>query len=283
MHAVLALLYAGREGWKMNEDKEQLISFAEKLYKEAFDANAYYLILQQYQKNQHDYPEEMKISPVFYHSVYEALIKACFMEIAKLFDASNDAVSIGTLLTRCTEHQDFFPEYRETMNVEYGGRTFSYPIPYQHRLKPQEECFFKEQVEREREIFAEFDISNAAKAAIQVDLTFPEFLNLYQKRFNALNKKKEKVRIQRNKMYAHNDEQYILSGGKQTNCCISFEDMHEMIDFALDCSGLILGTLTDADHAKKYANIDDWEKTLMLTRIGMKYQDYDLQQQEENM
>ena len=119
----------------MNEDKEQLISFAEKLYKEAFDANAYYLILQQYQKNQHDYPEEMKISPAFYHSVYEALIKACFMEIAKLFDASNDAVSIGTLLTRCTEHQDFFPEYRETMNVEYGGRTFSYPIPYQHRLR----------------------------------------------------------------------------------------------------------------------------------------------------
>lgn len=60
MHAVLALLYVGREGWKMNEDKEQLISFAEELYKEAFDTNAYYLILQQYQKNQHDYPEEMK-------------------------------------------------------------------------------------------------------------------------------------------------------------------------------------------------------------------------------
>lgn len=32
MHAVLALLYVGREGWKMNEDKEQLISFAEELY-----------------------------------------------------------------------------------------------------------------------------------------------------------------------------------------------------------------------------------------------------------
>lgn len=32
----------------MNKDKEQLIRFAEMLYKEAFDANAYYLILQQY-------------------------------------------------------------------------------------------------------------------------------------------------------------------------------------------------------------------------------------------
>ena len=54
-----------------------------------------------------------------------------------------------------------------------------------------------------------------------------------------------------------------------------------MIDFALDCTGLILGVLTDVNRATQYSNIDDWEGTLMLTRLGLKYQEYDLQQREK--
>ena len=49
-----------------------------------------------------------------------------------------------------------------------------------------------------------------------------------------------------------------------------------MIDFALDCTGLILGILTDVNHATQYSNIDDWEGTLMLARLGLKYQEYEL-------
>ena len=47
-------------------DKETLIRIAEELHQGAFDANAYYLIMQQYRKNQRNYAEEMKISPAFY-------------------------------------------------------------------------------------------------------------------------------------------------------------------------------------------------------------------------
>ena len=64
-------------------DKETLIRIAEELHQGAFDAKAYYLIMQQYRKNQRNYAEEMKVSPAFYHTVYDALMKACFMEIAK--------------------------------------------------------------------------------------------------------------------------------------------------------------------------------------------------------
>ena len=128
-------------------DKETLIKIAEELHHGAFDANAYYLILQQYRKNQREYAEEMKMSPAFYQTIHGALMKACFMEIAKLYDSSNGVVSIGTLLAKCAENQDLFPEYRETMTVEHDGTAFSYQIPYQHQLKPQEERFFKAQVE----------------------------------------------------------------------------------------------------------------------------------------
>ena len=45
----------------MKMDKETLIRIAEELYQGAFDAKAYYLIMQQYRKNQRNYAEEMKV------------------------------------------------------------------------------------------------------------------------------------------------------------------------------------------------------------------------------
>ena len=36
---------------------------------------------------------------------------------------------------------------------------------------------------------------------------------------------------------------------------------------------------TDVYKARQYTNIDDWECTLMLAQLGLKYQDYDLKQQ----
>ena len=66
-------------------DKETLIRIAEELHQGAFDAKAYYLIMQQYRKNQRNYAEEMKVSPAFYHTVYDALMKACFMEPSAFF------------------------------------------------------------------------------------------------------------------------------------------------------------------------------------------------------
>ena len=54
-----------------------------------------------------------------------------------------------------------------------------------------------------------------------------------------------------------------------------------MIEFALDAAGLIVGALTGVCKARNYSNIDDWEGTLMLVRLGLKYQDYDQEQKEK--
>ena len=53
----------------------------------------------------------------------------------------------------------------------------------------------------------------------------------------------------------------------------------ELIDFALSVTQLIIACLTDIYKVGQYANIDDWEGTLMLAQLGLKYQDYDLKQQ----
>ena len=70
-------------------DKEKLIKLAEDLYQSAFDANAYYAIMMQYREMSKKYNNEMNLSPAFYQVVYGALQKACFMEIAKLYDKTN--------------------------------------------------------------------------------------------------------------------------------------------------------------------------------------------------
>ena len=94
-------------------DKEKLIKLAEDLYQSAFDANAYYGIMMQYREMSKKYNNEMNLSPAFYQVVYGALQKACFMEIAKLYDKTKDVVSVGLLLKYCRDNLDLFPEYRD--------------------------------------------------------------------------------------------------------------------------------------------------------------------------
>ena len=43
-----------------------------------------------------------------------------------------------------------------------------------------------------------------------------------------------------------------------------------MIDFALSVTQLIIACLTDIYKVGQYANIDDWEGTLMLAQLGLK-------------
>lgn len=263
-------------------DKEQLIKLTEGLYQEAFNANAYFLIMRQYGKMRKEYLPEMSLSPAFYSVVYEALQRACFIELAKLYDRTKGAYSIGTMLNFCKENLEFFSEYRDTVEIEDDGKKYVFHVPYQHSLKPAEECFFKEEVRTQRDVYKIFDTSLADTAPVTVELTFSQFLELYQKRYASLSKKRENMSEQRNKIYAHNDKRGIFNQEEVLEKSpLFYTDMQELIEFALDAAGLIVGALTGVCKARSYANIDDWEGTLMLVRLGLKYQDYDREQTEK--
>ena len=226
-------------------DKEKLIKLAEDLYQSAFDANAYYANMMQYREMSKKYNNEMNLSPAFYQVVYGALQKACFMEIAKLYDKTKDVVSVGLLLKYCRDNLDLFPEYRDIVTIKEDGRE---------------------------------------KVPVRVNLTFSGLLELYQKRFCSLSKKQENIRVQRNKIYAHNDEKHILAEEKVWDKNpVTYPDIQELIDFALDCTRLILGALTGVSRAVSYGNIDDMEGTLMLAKLGLKYQDYEMEQRHKQI
>ena len=115
-------------------DKEKLIKLAEDLYQSAFDANAYYAIMMQYREMSKKYNNEMNLSPAFYQVVYGALQKACFMEIAKLYDKTKDVVSVGLLLKYCRDNLDLFPEYRDIVTIAKLGLKYQdYEMEQRHK------------------------------------------------------------------------------------------------------------------------------------------------------
>ena len=171
----------GKERDKLTKD--EILKMAEELYQEAFDANSYYLIMKQYGQNYNDYESAFRLSPAFYQIVFNALQNACFMELAKLYDKSNDVFSIGSLIEECEKNLSLFPEYREIKVDEFDGQKHISKIPYQHELKKTEECFYKDQVESQREILRLCDVPSADTAPVTVDLTFSELLDLYHLRF----------------------------------------------------------------------------------------------------
>lgn len=255
---------------------DDILKKAEKLYQEAFNANAYYIILKQYQENSEKYNAEMRLSPAFYHTVYNALQVACFMELAKLYDTSRDVFCIGSLIKECKNSLSLFPEYRAIEDYEIGGQKYTFHIPYQHELRKEEECFFEDQVKSQREILKLFDVHSTDELPVRVDLKFPEFLELYYKRFCGLRRKLENIRVQRNKIYAHNDPAQVFDYDEiiERNP-VYYSDLKELIDFGLDVTKLIIACLTDICRADSYHNINDWEATLKFAELGLKYKDYD--------
>lgn len=195
----------------------------------------------------------------------------CFMELAKLYD--NNGISLGTLLSACKENETIFPEYREKIEYVIDGETYTSEVPYQHKLRPSEEIFFKEEVEAQRILYGIFSDEDVSKIPVQKDFTFSELLDLYHMRFNSLSKKKENLRVQRNKIYAHNDEDNRFNNKLVLQQYpISFPDVKELIGFALDVTRMVIGILTDVSRPEAYSNMDDFEYMIEFVEKGMELQ-----------
>lgn len=259
-------------------EREELIQIIEELHQETLYATSYLSIMQQYPTVQKQYPNAIHLSPAFNAFVYTALLESCIMDVAKLYEIKSNAIGIGYVLTHCREHIDWFPEYRKIPDSLMHSDEH---IPYHRYLKPQEEHFFKNEVKIQR-IFQE--LLNIPNSPVHVDLTFAEVLELFQKDLSMVHKKVESIRIQRNKIYAHNDKDGLLSADKIiSNNPISYDDLKKLIDLAQDILGVLHEALTGNGLPRSYSNIDDWGNTLQLAELGLKYQEHDCQLQQQEL
>lgn len=182
-------------------NKDEILHLASNLYEEAFSANSYWSVIKQYHKNIRDNYDQMNCSPAFYQVIYQSLVEALFMTLAKLFDSDTCSNTIKTLLTEIKQIQESdFNEYVR-QNYDFNNGKF------QHEITQYEECFFKKQIFEQKEICNSVGIEYRSTL---IDVSFEDYCELYTKRFHGLNKVKLNLGWQRNKIYAHNDKKQTL-------------------------------------------------------------------------
>lgn len=237
--------------------KDELTALAQNIYEEAFYANAYYNVIQQYQENRSKHLDEMNCSPAFYGIVYLALTEALFMNLAKIYESGKNTLNINTLLS---EGKIYFSEQKEK--------------PLIHHLQPEDECFFQEEVKKQKEFCARLQTPYRGTC---VELNLEKYFAFFNMKLHSLNKLIKNLREQRNKIYAHNDADNVFHNDIWQRHPLYYKDIKKLIDFALELSRFCVAGLTDVWKPDAYVNVTDWSNTLKLVSIGEKYKDVYIQ------
>jgi hypothetical protein len=252
--------------------KEELIILSESFMHEAFQANCYYNIINQYSENIKEYHEEINFSGAFYMYTYNALVVATFMELAKIFDSNDKSINIYRLMDICKDHIALFPQQREFKMIIEGKETIK-KFPYKHAVSPEEEEFFLKEVENQKQFYELLGVSDVP---IDVEMTIERYFALYKWKYENLKPQIKNLLKQRNKVYAHNDENSLYNVEKVIfNFPINKSDIESLISFALEFCQFVIALLTGVYKAQKPLNINDWKGTLNLVRLGYKYKDDD--------
>lgn len=262
-------------------EKEQLIKKLDIFMNQARQANCYFLIIKQFLENRSNYPDEMSLSSAFYSFTYNALVVSTFMELAKIYDSHKYSTNIQKLFKECKENISYFPTFHSEHEITIDGKKHAYTLPFTHIVKEEEKDFFKSEIEKKhsfRELLGTSDLP------FQVEMTIERFFDLYEWRLSKLELQIGNLLKQRNKVYAHNDEATMNTNIDDVikKFSLNYEEIEKLIAFALDFCQFAYAMLTGINKCSAPINIDDWQNTLMLTKLGEKYQDIEVEKQVED-
>ena len=248
---------------KRTMTNEELIGLASHLFGQASVACAYWTVLRQYMDNVNDYKEEMQCSCMFYSLVFKAFVNCIFMYLSRLYDVDGKALTIRNLLNGLEgiTINDLHPEMQRVYRGR-GGKVL-------YKLKSIEEIHFPEKVQQAKSFFAGMGRKYLYTA---VDLSLTERIHLFRQRMRKLQTPITNLCQQRNKILAHNDAKtrfdysHIIEEHFIDNA-----DIHALIEFALDVSRFTYEVLTNEVKHADIINIDDWDATLRLVRLGLQH------------
>ena len=139
-------------------------------------------------------------------------------------------------------------------------------------MNTDEERFFEKELKMQKSFNELFQFNSGEKPIYNLELPIEDVIKLFKKSNNSLNKVKENLRIQRNKIYVHNDKNGVFNYYDILNeNPINYNDIEMLISFAFRVTRFIIGAFTGIQKPIKCVNIDDWEGTLKLVQLGSKY------------
>lgn len=219
--------------------EEELLKSYSVIYKTAFDANNNYQLLMQYYKYRNENLEIFKFSPAFWVISKDALSYACLMQVAKLYEKSDQVVSIHTFFSKDS-------------------------YSYLSNLKT-------EQIITKSDLYKFFEIPIDTNDYSRYNaLSIQEILGIINKRRKELKDMIELLHTYRNKGYAHNDKRKVLSPDDFKDIPpLEKETMKVLIDFALKTCRVIRYFITGSYGTDAYSNIDDIHGLIQLLQFGM--------------
>lgn len=248
-------------------EEEGLLGLVERcdfLYQQAFYANAELAILFDLKKAPGEYEHEVICAPCFFTCVGIALADACFMNCARLFDGVGN-VTVGTLLKMCASMSTGIDARASAARREHPD--FDSEKPIKHPLASDEERFYPQDVELQR--CDEQLFGDGHHEPVFVNMTAADLIGLWQKRYSGLGKLIERLRKQRNKVFAHNDVATLDYESFVSECPLTFGEMQRLIDFALDVTIETIAAVTGDNRPRSPRNIGDLRGLLDYVDAGM--------------
>lgn len=225
----------------LNEPLRKLWVVAENVYAMAYNANCYShirtLLLQKWQKHE----EVLRVSGAFIHFTANSLAISMMMEVSKIYDSNKKSKTIYLL----NEKAEFF---HDSLPTCYSR---SFDEIYQDIVNPEERAGIIHQLKNEYETTAR---NNLTTLSNQLLLLKPIVM---------------KIKLHRNKIYAHND---FLDEKHEVNLIseypVTLLEINKLIDFALDYSTTIIALITGLIRPITPVNINDFEGLMQYILEG---------------
>lgn len=246
-----------------------LLDLAERcyfLYQQALYANMELIIFRELHEAPTSYNRDVLCAPCFFSFARMAIVDSCFMNCARLFDRDSD-ISIGTFLKDCENMTAKIDARACALFSERPG--FDKTKPIRHTLAADEERFYHAQTDSQRSFESLCNVDSPNPVLIYIDAA--GLINLWHKRLNGLKKLTNRLREQRNKVFAHSDFEALDYDGLSRKYSLTLGEMQQLVDFALDCVIETNTIISKTDWPRSMHNANDLRGLLDYVNAGMEW------------
>lgn len=210
-------------------EKQELINLVESFRYRVKIVACYRRLYSEYCEKIKQLSDGINMTPAFWFITSRAYVHAMMIDLSKLYDNHPNVYGVDHLLELCEKNQSLFEEKE---------------LPNGERYATAEEL-------------AEF------WAAYAGEETAPctdnrHFLDSLNKKYNQKSQQIDNLRLQRNKLWAHNDSKNFLNpSALEKEKLLIWADIDDLIDLLIDISNTLLNHLGKEVSGIYPANIDD--------------------------
>lgn len=228
-------------------EKQELIDLVESFRYRVKIVACYRRLYGEYCENYKTLSDGINMTPAFWFITSRAYVHAMMIDLSKLYDNDSNVYGVKHLLELCGKNQSLFEEKE---------------LPNGERYATAEEV---------AEFWAAFAGEETAPCTDN-----RHFLDILTEKYNQKSQQINNLRLQRNKLWAHNDSKNFLapSAFEEENL-LTWADIDDLIDLIIEISNTLLNHLGKEVSGMYPANIDDIQivmNTMQKQARGKKYE-----------